>query len=148
MKRRTNLANNSKENIYARDKAIKYIGISKKTEYEVAKKLKGLNIAPEVIDEELVYLKELGFIDDIDYVLSYIKQADKMMQYSIYEIKNKLLQKGIKTSIIEENIQVLYDNDYENRTIQKLLTGKLKSYDDMKQKTYLYRRGFKYSGRD
>lgn len=148
MMRRTNLVNNSKENIFAREKAIKYIGISKKTEYEVRKKLKGLNIAPEVIDEEIIYLKELAFIDDEDYVLSYIRQADKMMQYSIYEIKNKLLQKGIKASIIEDKIEILLDNDYENRTVEKLLKGKLKSYEDIKQKAYLFRRGFKYSGRD
>lgn len=142
------MVNNSKENIFAREKAIKYIGISKKTEYEVRKKLKGLNIAPEVIDEEIIYLKELAFIDDEDYVLSYIRQADKMMQYSIYEIKNKLLQKGIKASIIEDKIELLLDNDYENRTVEKLLKGKLKSYEDIKQKAYLFRRGFKYSGRD
>lgn len=134
---------NNKENIYAREKAIKYIGISKKTEYEVRKKLKGLNIAPEVVDYEIEYLKELGFIDDVDYVNSYLRQANKMLQYSIYEIKNKLLQKGIKSSIIDEKLEKLKENNYEKNTIEKLCTGKLKNYDDVKKKAYLYRRGFK-----
>lgn len=135
--------NNSEENIYARDKAIRYIGISKKTEYEVRKKLKGLKIASSVIDEEIEYLKELGFIDDADYAKSYIRQCEKLLNYSIYEITNKLLQKGIKASIIDEEIVVLKETDYEIRVVEKLIKGKLKSYDEMKQKNYLYRRGFR-----
>ena len=134
--------NNSEENIYARDKAIRYIGISKKTEYEVVKKLKGLKVASSVIEQEIQYLKELGFINDEDYVKSYIKQCSKMQNYSIYEISNKLLQKGIKASIIEQEIDVLKDTEYELKVIAKLINGKLKSYDEIKQKNYLYRRGF------
>lgn len=135
--------NNSEQNIYARDRAIKYIGISKKTEYEVRKKLKGLKVTSSVIDDEIEYLKELDFIDDIDYVKSYIRQASKMQNYSIYEITNKLLQKGIKASIIDEEIDVLKETDYEEKVKDKLIKGKLKSYDEIKQKNYLYRRGFK-----
>ena len=135
--------NNSEQNILARDKAIRYIGISKKTEYEVRQKLKRLKIASSVIDEEIEYLKELGYIDDIDYVKSYIKQCYKMQNYSIYEITNKLLQKGIKASIIEQEIGDLKESDYEQRVVDKLINGKLKSYDEMKQNNYLYRRGFR-----
>ena len=135
--------NNSELNILARDKAIRYIGISKKTEYEVIKKLKGLKIASSVIEQEIEYLKELGYIDDVDYVKSYIRQCEKMLNYSIYEITNKLLQKGVKASIIEQELEILKETDYESRVIDKLMHGKLKSYDEMKQKNYLYRRGFR-----
>lgn len=135
--------NNSEENIRARDAAIRYIGISKKTEFEVVKKLKGLKVASSVIDEEIQYLKELGYIDDTDYVKSYIRQCEKMQNYSIYEITNKLLQKGVKASIIDGEIEVLKESDYEEKVIEKLINGKLKLYDEMKQKNYLYRRGFR-----
>ena len=135
--------NNSEQNILARDKAIRYIGISKKTEHEIRQKLKGLKIASSVIDEEIEYLKELGYIDDIDYVKSYIKQCYKMQNYSIYEITNKLLQKGIKASIMDEEIDSLKESDYEQQVVEKLLNGKLKSYDEIKRKNYLYRRGFR-----
>ena len=137
------MINNSDENIFAREKAIKYIGISKKTEYEIRNKLKGLKITSSVIDEEIEYLKELGFIDDIQYTKSYLRQCDKLIQYSIYEITQKLLKKGISLDIIEENIGNLKESDYEARVIQKLLNGKLKTYDVKKQKAYLYRRGFR-----
>lgn len=135
--------NNSEMNIIAREKAIKYIGISKKTEYEVRQKLKRLQVTSSVIDEEMEYLKELGYIDDRDYTKSFVKQCYKMMQYSIYEIKNKLLQKGVNASIIEEELELLIDSDYELNTVEKLKNGKLKAYDEEKIKAYLYRRGFK-----
>ena len=135
--------NNSEMNIIAREKAIKYIGVSKKTEYEVRQKLKRLQVTSSVIDEEIEYLKELGYIDDRDYAKSFVKQCYKMMQYSIYEIKNKLLQKGVNASIIEEELELLIDSDYELNIVEKLKNGKLKSYDEEKSKAYLYRRGFK-----
>lgn len=137
------MINNSDENIFAREKAIKYIGISKKTEYEVRKKLKGLKVTSSVVDDEIEYLKELGFIDDTDYTKSYLRQCKKLLQYSIYEITQKLLQKGINSDIIEENIYALKESDYEQKVIEKLKNGKLKSYEEQKQKAYLYRRGFK-----
>lgn len=129
--------------IVAKEKAIKYIGISKKTSHEVAKKLKTLGAEQEIIDKVVEYLEELGYLDDVDYVQSYIRQNVKMLKYSIYELKQKLLQKGIKASIIEKCFESDLPSDYENQVINKLICSKLKNYDEQKRKEYLYRRGFK-----
>lgn len=129
--------------IYLKEKAIKYIGISKKTEFEVRKKLKNISDDEGTIDKVISYLKELGYIDDIDYIKSYIRQNVNMLKYSKYELKQKLLQKGIKTSIIEEKFETDLPDDYEILVISKLFNGKLKNYDELKKKEYLYRRGFK-----
>lgn len=132
--------------IYLKEKAIKYIGISKKTEFEVRKKLKNISDDEETIDKVISYLKELGYIDDLDYIKSYIRQNVNMLKYSKYELKQKLLQKGIKASIIEEKFETELPFDYERNVIYKLVNGKLKNYDDIKKKEYLYRRGFKLDG--
>lgn len=132
--------------IYLKEKAIKYIGISKKTEFEVRKKLKNISDDEETIDKVISYLKELGYIDDLDYIKSYIRQNINMLKYSKYELKQKLLQKGIKASIIEEKFETELPFDYERNVIYKLVNGKLKNYDDIKKKEYLYRRGFKLDG--
>ena len=129
--------------IVAKEKAIKYIGISKKTSYEVSKKIKSLGADEETAEKVIEYLEELGYIDDIDYVESYIRQNVKMLKYSVYELKQKLLQKGIKASIIESNFESNLPSDYENQVVNKLVCSKLKSYDDIKKREYLYRRGFK-----
>lgn len=132
--------------IYLKEKAIKYIGISKKTEFEVRKKLKNISDDEETIDKVISYLKELGYIDDLDYIKSYIRQNVNMLKYSKYELKQKLLQKGIKASIIEEKFETELPFDYERNVVYKLVNGKLKNYDDIKKKEYLYRRGFKLDG--
>ena len=129
--------------INAKEKAIKYIGISKKTSHEVAKKLKMIGVEEEIITKVIEYLEELGYIDDIDYVKSYIRQNIKMLKYSVYELKQKLLQKGIKASIIEMNFESDLPSSYEYEVVNKLKMSKLKNYDDSKIREYLYRRGFK-----
>lgn len=129
--------------ITAKEKAIKYIGISKKTSYEVSKKLKTLGVEEETIHKVIEYLEELGYIDDVDYVEAYVRQNIKMLKYSIYELKQKLLQKGIKASIIETYFESDLPNNYENQVANKLICSKLKDYDEQKRREYLYRRGFK-----
>lgn len=129
--------------IVAKEKAIKYIGISKKTSYEVSKKLKTLGVEEEIIIKVIEYLEELGYIDDVDYVKSYIRQNVKMLKYSTYELKQKLLQKGVKASIIEMNFESDLPSLYEKQVIDKLKTSKLKDCEEIKVKEYLYRRGFK-----
>lgn len=126
-----------------KDKAILYIGISKKTSFEVVKKLKGLKAAPLVIDQIISELEELGYIDDNEYVKAYIRQNIKLKKYSIYEITQKLLQKGVNPSIIDGEIEKLKDSNYESEVIENLFRSKLKSFDKLKQRAYLFRRGFK-----
>ncbi len=127
----------------AKEKAIRYIGISRKTEYEVFQKLKKLKFDDEIINKVIEYIKNLNYLNDHEYVDAYIRQCMRLQNYSIYEIKNKLLQKGIKKDIIDEKLEVLYESDYEKNVVEKLLKGKLKNTDDEKRKAYLYRRGFK-----
>lgn len=126
----------------AKAKAIKYIGISKKTEYEVIMKLKRLNCEDEIIDNVIEYIAKLGYINDSEYVDAYIRQNMRLSSMSIYEIKQKLLQKGIKKYIIEEKLQVLYDTDYESKVLEKLYSSKFKNMDELKIKKYLYTKGF------
>jgi len=129
--------------IIAKEKAIKYIGISKKTECEVSKKLKSLGVDSLTISKVIDYLNELGYLDDVDYVRSYIRQSVKMLKYSKYELRQKLLQKGVKASIIESTFESDLPSDYEAQVVNKLICSKLKDYDEIKKKEYLYRRGFK-----
>lgn len=134
---------NNENYLIAKEKAIKYIGISKKTKYEVSQKLKKLNMSESIINKVLKELKALDYINDNKYIISYIRQNIRYMKYSIYEIKQKLLQKGIDVSIIELKLEEMLPKDYENNIIEKLKTTKLKDYEPIKQKEYLYRRGFK-----
>ena len=128
----------------AKQKAIKYIGISKKTEYEVKQKLIRVGYNQDVIDMVISYLLDIKYIDDSDYAESYIRQNERFLKYSIFEIEQKLLQKGIKKDIIEEKIYILKDSDYDKKLLNKLMESKCKDMEQLKLKQYLYRRGIKF----
>lgn len=127
----------------AKQKAIAYLVRSKKTSNEVKLKLIKLGFNEDIIEQVISYFTELGYIDDNEYVDAYIRQCMRLQNYSLFEIKNKLLQKGLKKDIIEEKLQVLEKSDYESELVKKLINSKLKNMDEMKQRQYLYRRGFK-----
>ena len=126
----------------AKEKAIKYVFVSKKTEYEVRNRLKKYRFDEDVIEKVIISLKENKYIDDNDYIDAYLRQSMRLLNYSLYEIKQKLLQKGLKKDIIEKKLTKLKDLNYENKVVEKLLLTKCKLMDDLKQKQYLYRRGF------
>ena len=125
----------------AKEKAVKYLVLALRTEEEVRQKLRKLNVEENVISDVLEYLKSICYIDDLKYVDAYLKQCIKMPKYSKYEIKMKLIQKGINKNLIEEKL-IEIDNTYETKLIEKLINGKLKDMEPLKQKAYLYRRGF------
>ncbi|MEG2311050.1 MAG: regulatory protein RecX, partial [Clostridia bacterium] len=97
----------------AHEIAIKYIGISKKSEFEVRLKLNRYGFSNLIVDQTIDFLKSIGYIDDAMYVDAYIIQCMHLLNYSIYEIKNKLLQKGINKNIIEDKIKKISSTDYE-----------------------------------
>ncbi|MDF2866076.1 MAG: hypothetical protein K0R72_894 [Clostridia bacterium] len=127
----------------AKFKAIKYLGISKKTEYEVEMKLKRLNIDEKIINKVIQYLIEINYINDLDYVESFIRQNEKMLKYSIYEISEKLKVKGVNSDLIEDRLNNLSFKNYENSVIEKIINSKSKNMDIEKINQYLFRRGFK-----
>lgn len=126
----------------AKERAVKYLALALRTESEVKTKLKKINVDEEIIQQVTEYLKEIGYIDDRKYVEAYLRQSVSIPKYSVYEIKMKLIQKGISKDIVEEKLSEFNKKEYENALVEKLLNGKLKNMDDLKQKAYLYRRGF------
>ena len=57
----------------------------------------------------------------------------------------KLLQKGINKNLLEEKLEEHDMQQYEKKIVEKLKESKLKDMDEIKQKAYLYRRGFNIS---
>ena len=54
----------------------------------------------------------------------------------------KLIQKGIDKNLVHKKMEEFNGKEYERLLIEKLLNGKLKNMEPLKQKAYLYRRGF------
>lgn len=130
----------------AKEKAFRYVALSKKTAFEVRKKLQKSGFDDEIIEKVISYMQNLKYIDDVEYVDAYIRQCMRLQNYSIFEIKNKLMQKGIDKYLLEEKLEELSNTDYEKKLAHKLLSTKLKQMEPLKKKQYLYRRGFKNLG--
>ena len=86
----------------AKEKAVKYLVLALRTELEVRNKLKKINVEDDVINDVIEYLKEIGYIDDSKYVDSYLRQSINIPKYSLYEIKMKLIQKGIDKNLVHK----------------------------------------------
>lgn len=127
----------------AKEKAVRYLVVAKRTEKEVREKLKKLKCTDNIIDKVVEYLINLGYINDEEYIDAYIRQSMRLLSLSIFEIKKKLLQKGINKSLINERLENVIDINYEKMLIEKLMNTKLKNIDVLKRKQYLYRRGFR-----
>ncbi len=129
----------------AKERAVKYLVLALRTEKEVKDKLKKINVDDEIIDEVCQYLKELGYINDVYYTEAYLRQCESIPKYSKYEIRMKLIQKGVDRDLVSEKIANNLNPNYEAKIVEKLMNGKLKNMEPLKQKAYLYRRGFKLS---
>lgn len=129
----------------AKEKAVRYLVLQLRTEEEVRNKLRKLNVDEDIIIQVTEYLKSIGYIDDSKYIDAYLRQSLSMPKYSKYEIRMKLLQKGIDKNLIAEKLNEFDSYNYEKALIKKLLNGKLKNMEPIKQKAYLYRRGFNIS---
>jgi len=129
----------------AKEKAVRYLVLQLRTEEEVKNKLKKIDVQEDIIIEVTEYLKSIGYIDDVKYIEAYLRQCISIPKYSVYEIKMKLKQKGISKSLLSEKLEEFDSYNYEKALVNKLLNGKLKNMESLKQKAYLYRRGFNIS---
>ena len=103
---------------------LKYIMYKRRTEKEIIEKYK--DEESDILEEAVETLKELGYIDDSDYVSRYIHDVMILKNISIFEIKYKLYNKGIDGDIIENYISNNEDElaEYELSAAKKILAKK------------------------
>ena len=125
-------------------KMLKYIFYKKRTEKEVLEKFK--NEEQELLDETIENLKELGYINDELYVEKYIHEVVALKNLSIFEIKYKLLSKGVPESIIDDYISKNSDmlEDYERLAATNLVQKRKDSSTREETMNYLNKKGYSY----
>lgn len=125
---------------------IRTLAKSNKTQYEICEKLKKFDYDIETIDEILIRLKKLGYIDDDKYVENFIRVKKANSKYSKKMICFKLMQKGIDKNLINEKISEATIDDYlcgYNLALKKYkkLNG-IKIEKRRKLLNHLYMKGF------
>ena len=127
------------------DKSLDYITKSQKTEKQVRDKLKEKGYLKETVDYVIGKLKEYKFVDDEEYVKSYIriyqnKKGKKLLEY-------ELRLKGVRKDIIERVFEEI-DIDQKDpcaEIMKKHLRGKEWTKENLsKAYKYVLSKGFSY----
>lgn len=125
-------------------KMLKYIFYKKRTEKEVREKFK--NEDSDLLDETIDNLIELGYINDVNYVEKYFHEVIALKNLSIFEIKYKLMGKGVPESIIDDYISNNQDMlaDYERLAANNLVRKRKDTSTKEETMAYLNKKGYSY----
>lgn len=131
----------------ARDKAVKLLGISPRSEKELYSRL-NRDYSDEICQNVISMLKSYGYINDADYAAAYVNDSFKYKGWGSRKIKAELRAKGVDETAADTALQNA-ELDEESRA-KELLKKRLKgcTTPDIKEKNKQYRyllgRGFSY----
>ena len=122
------------------EKAIFLLSLKDRTKKEIQMKLNEKYRNEKMVEKVVLKLIELGYIDDLNYAISYINSR----KYGKQRITYNLLQKGLNKEKIEEaysTIQEETEKDIEEEKLKKVILKNIKK-DEKKLVQYLVRQGF------
>jgi len=143
---------------YAFRKSVDYISIRNRSRREIKdylnRKLENNAVSTDrIIDEVITKLEHLDLLDDRKFAETLIKDRIGRDNKSRLEIEKTLLKYGVAKDIYKEILDEHFDHEQENRTIENLITKKLRSSKisklpirerKIKISEYLIRKGFNW----
>lgn len=120
------------------EKGIFLISLKDRTEKEIYKKLSEKYQNKEAVKKAVKKLKELGYLNDLDYSISYIKNK----KYGKNRITYNLIQKGIEKKIVELAYEELEtEENIDDKRLETLIKKNEKKLayknSDLKKEEYL-----------
>lgn len=106
---------------YGKNLALYQISFKQRTADEVKKYLEKHEIDSQCIPEIIENLKKENWINDSQYVETYLSQNLTSGDKGDYVLKQKLLQKGVDAQLIDQKLAELDFSDLAEKTAQKLL---------------------------
>jgi regulatory protein len=132
------------------DRAMNYLSFRPRSSEEVRRYLRKKENPPELIDDVLARLTELGLINDEAFASFWIESRERFRPKGAQAIKQELRMKGVKRDVVDE---VVNDDNDEALAIQAgrkraitLLKGPELDFNTFRNKLgpFLQRRGFSY----
>ena len=132
----------------AKKRALHLLEQMDRTEKQLRDKLLANEYPQSCIDGAIAYVKGFHYLDDSRYASNYVRFSQEKM--SRVQMKQKLMQKGIASSVIADAIEEAYVADEMEQIMALLRKRKFvpeKADEKEFQRTYQYvmRRGFKSS---
>ena len=128
----------------AKTKVLKYILYKKRTENEIRRKFENY-FDSELFEDTIDYLKEAGYINDVDYLNKAINNMMILKNLSIIELRYKLITKGLNKNLIED---YFYENkekltEFEIKSASNIILKKKNDMDFNELKLYLMKKGYR-----
>lgn len=124
-------------------KILKYIMFKKRTEQEIRRKFSEED--SEMLEDVIENLKEIGYINDENYIERAVSEFVNLNNLSIRELKYKLQSKGIKADMIEDYIYNHMDEleEYEINSAKNIIVKKQNSMEEQKLIQSLLKKGYR-----
>lgn len=127
-------------------KILKYCAFRDRSVLEVRRKMAELKLSEQESEQMMQELLEDGFVDDARFAESFVRGKMTYNRWGRVKIRAELLQRGVSSSIIAEQLNNL-DNDLYERNLQYLISrwhrenpgaDKAKLYRHLMSKGYTY----------
>ena len=135
--------NNIEEFDKLKTKVLKYIMYKKRTEREVFQKFSS-SANENLLEDVIEHLKEIGYINDKNYIERAVNEFMAINTLSIKEIRNKLYTKGISSDIIDTYFSNNEDEleQYQLNCAKKIILKKQTQMEKEEIEQFLYRKGY------
>lgn len=133
--------------INCRDYALKVIEFKDRTEKEIREKLTQKGYDENIIEDEIAFLKDYGFINDLRYAQRFISDAINLKKWGKARIRAELLRKGVDREIIDNAVEDAFMVVDDDRLLNEM-RRRFKNSDlsNIKERTRIFnfymRRGF------
>jgi regulatory protein len=94
--------------IDAKQRALDYLAYKPRTEAEVRRTLRGTDALPNVIDDVVARLTELGYLDDEAYAHDYAHNRFSSKQYGPVRIRRELKERGVDRHVADAAVDQLF----------------------------------------
>ncbi len=123
-------------------KVLKYILYKKRTEREIKQKFSSENALE--LEKVIEYLKEVGYINDEEYIERSIQEFINLKNLSVKELGYKLLSKGIKKDDLENYISNHKEKlaKYELNSAKNIITKKQRQMEESEIRNILRKKGY------
>lgn len=129
--------------------SLKLLTFRQRSEEELIRSLRRKGFDEFYIEKTIEYCKNNNYINDIEFTRSFINDKVNLSNYGSERIKYELLNKGISKDIIDRELDI--DEEYQYNNAMKLAEKKLKSYEGQEYSAiyrklggYLHRKGYPY----
>lgn len=133
--------------INCRDYALKVIEFKDRTEKEIREKLTQKGYDENITEDEIAFLKDYGFINDLRYAQRFVSDAINLKKWGKARIRAELLRKGVDREIIDNTVEDAFI-DVDDDRLFKEMQRRFKNSDlsNIKERTRIFnfymRRGF------